>query len=71
MRAILHKGEMVVPQNFASGLRANGNSLGGGIYNIGITASATGFTNWTRTSTDSNASSSRLRKPSATQLDTC
>ena len=28
--AQLHKGEMVVPQNFASGLRANGGGMGGG-----------------------------------------
>jgi hypothetical protein len=37
------------------GKDGNGNNLAGGIYNISITASATGFTNWTRTSTDSNA----------------
>jgi hypothetical protein len=30
MPAMLHKGEMVVPQNFASGLRANGGMGGGG-----------------------------------------
>lgn len=36
------------------GKDSNSNSLGGGIYNISITASATGFTNWTRTSTDTN-----------------
>lgn len=30
MVAELHKGEMVVPENFASGLRANGGSFGGG-----------------------------------------
>jgi len=30
MPAMLHKGEMVVPQNFASGLRANGGTAGSG-----------------------------------------
>jgi hypothetical protein len=34
MRAVLHRGEMVVPQNFASGLRANGGGLGGGDVNM-------------------------------------
>jgi hypothetical protein len=34
MVAQLHRGEMVVPQNFASGLRANGGGLGGGDLNM-------------------------------------
>jgi hypothetical protein len=37
------------------GKDGGGNTVGSGIYNISITAAASGFTNWTQTSTDTNA----------------
>jgi len=37
------------------GKDGTGNAVGGGSYNISITAAASGFTNWTQTSTDTNA----------------
>jgi hypothetical protein len=36
------------------GFGNGGATLGGGTYTVNITASATGFTNWTQTSTDTN-----------------
>jgi hypothetical protein len=41
MPAILHKGEMVVPQNFASGLRGAGGSITGGDTNFHTTYAPT------------------------------
>lgn len=47
MRAILHKGEMVVPENFASGLRGNANGLGGGQhFNVENTFNHYGSSDW-------------------------
>ncbi|HZV33360.1 MAG TPA: FlgD immunoglobulin-like domain containing protein [Verrucomicrobiae bacterium] len=37
------------------GKDGNGNALTPGIYRVSVTASATGFTSWTQTSTDTNA----------------
>lgn len=41
MVAQLHKGEMVVPQNFASGLRGNGGGFGGDTYHTNYSPSIT------------------------------
>ena len=47
MRAILHKGEMVVPENFASGLRGNAGGLGGGQhFNVENTFNHYGGGDW-------------------------
>jgi FlgD Ig-like domain len=37
------------------GLDSNSNNLSGGTYSVAVTAAATGFTNWTQTSVDTNA----------------